>query len=170
MFYEYLGEIFRLVKRADDGAWFVSYDHPREPRFISELEKKSMRQTAPPASLMKCVEKESTEGQKRREALISPLIFNEKCIFDRKVRRKEAENVAQNNQTTVHRIQLLYYKYLAGRPLVEEREAVERPKTDTERTYAWAIEEFYYSAKKFSLKTVYDLMILALIIREIRDH
>ena len=161
MFYEYLGEIFRLVKRADDGAWFVSYDHPREPRFISELEKKSMRQTAPPVSFMKCVEKESTEGQKRREALISPLIFNEKCIFDRKVRRKEAENVAQNNQTTVRRIQLLYYKYLAGRPLVEEREAVKRPKTDTERTFAWAIEEFYYSAKKFSLKTVYDLMILA---------
>ena len=86
MFYEYLGEIFRLVKRADDGAWFVSYDHPREPRFISELEKKSMRQTAPPASLMKCVEKESTEGQKRWEALIYPLIINEKCIFDRKER------------------------------------------------------------------------------------
>ena len=90
MFYEYLGEIFRLVKRADDGAWFVSYDHPREPRFISELEKKSMRQTAPPVSFMKCVEKESTEGQKQREALISPLIINEKCIFDRKERRREA--------------------------------------------------------------------------------
>lgn len=161
MFYEYLGEMFRLVKREEDGAWFVSYDHPREPRFISELEKKSMRQKAPPDSFMKCMEKESTEGQKRREALIYPLIINEKCIFDRKERRREAEKVARNNQTTVRRVQLLYYKYLAGRPLVEEREAVERPKTDTEKTFAWAIEAFYYSAKKFSLKTTYDLMILA---------
>ncbi len=161
MFYEYLGEIFRLLKQEEDGAWFISYDHPREPRFISESEKKSMRQVAPPASFLKCVEKESTEGQKRREALIFPLVINEKCIFDRKERRKEAEKVAQNNQTTVRRIQLLYYKHLAGRPLVEEREVVEKPKTDAEKIFAWAIEEFYYSAKKFSLKTVYDLMILA---------
>ena len=161
MFYEYLGEIFRLVKREENGAWFVSYDHPREPKFIFESEIKSMLQMAPPASFMKTMEKESTEGQKRREALINPLIINEKCIFDRKERRREAERVAINNQTTIRRIQLLYYKYLAGRQLVEEREAVERTKTDMEKTFAWAIEEFYYSAKKFSLKTVYDLMILA---------
>ena len=86
MFYEYLGEIFRLVKREEDGAWFVSYDHPREPKFVSKLEKKSMLQKTPPDSFMKCVEKESTEGQKRREALIYPLIINEKCIFDRRER------------------------------------------------------------------------------------
>lgn len=30
MFYEYLGEIFRLLKQEEDGAWFISYDHPRE--------------------------------------------------------------------------------------------------------------------------------------------
>ncbi len=166
MFYEYLGEIFRLVKREENGAWFVSYDHPREPKFISETEIKSMLQMAPPASFMKCVEKESTEGQKRREALIYPLISNEMYISNRKERRKEAEAIAKSNQTTVRRIQLLYYRHLAGRPLVEEREAVERPKTDEEKTFAWAIEQFYYSAKKFSLKTAYDLMLLARFVDE----
>ena len=166
MFYEYLGEIFRLIKRTDEGAWFVSYDHPREPKFISESEIKSMLQMAPPTSFIKAMEKESTEGQKCREALISPLIINEKCIFDRKERRREAEKVAQSNQTTVRRIQLLYYKYLAGRPLVEEREVIEKPKTTIEKTFSWAIEEFYYSAKKFSLKTAYDLMLLARFVDE----
>ena len=86
MFYEYMGEIFRLVKRMEDGEWIISYDHPREPRFIPESENNSMTRIAFPADFLNRMEKESTEGQKRREALIYPLIINEKCIFDRKER------------------------------------------------------------------------------------
>ena len=160
MFYEYMGEIFRLVKRVEDGEWIISYDHPREPRFIPKSENNSMTRIAFPADFLNRMEKESTEGQKRREALIYPLIINEKCIFDRKERRKVAKKVAENNQTTIRRVQLLYYKHLAGRPLVEEREVIERPKTDLERVFSWAIEEFYYSAKRVSLQTAFDLMIL----------
>ena len=160
MFYEYMGEIFRLVKRVEDGEWIISYDHPREPRFIPESENNSMTRIAFPADFLNRMEKESTEGQKRRESLINPLIINEKCIFDRKERRKVAKEVAEDNQTTVRRVQLLYYKHLAGKPLVAERETIERPKTGVERVFSWAIEEFYYSAKRVSLQTAFDLMIL----------
>lgn len=161
MFYEYLGEIFRLVKRMDEGAWIISYDHPREPIFISESKEESMTKIAFPAGFLECMEKELTEGQKRREALIYPLITNERCMYDRKERRRVAKEVAVNNRTTIRRIQLLYYRYLAGRPLVEVREVVEKPKTDMEKVFTWAIEEFYYSAKRPTLQTSYDLMILA---------
>ena len=121
MFYEYLGEIFRSVFKSEKGLWIVSYDHPREPRFVLHEEVRSMEKIEPPKWFLKQVEKNPTMGQSQREALIRPLINNPECITDRKLRRRVASAVADENGTTIRRIQLLYYRHLAGRPLVEER-------------------------------------------------
>ena len=161
MFYEYSGEIFRSVSESENGLWIVSYEHPREPRFVFYEEMKVMEKIEPPEDFLRQTEKESTEGKKLRELLIQPLISNPECITDRKVRREIASEVAVENDTTIRRIQLLYYRYLAGRPLVEERKISERSETIDEKNFIWAIEEFYYSAKKVTLQTAYDLMLLA---------
>lgn len=161
MFYEYLGERFRSVFESENGLWIVSYDHPREPRFVLHEEVRSMEKIEPPKRFLKQVEKNPTMGQNQREALIRPLINNPECIIDRKLRRRVASAVADENGTTIRRIQLLYYRYLAGRPLVEERTVTKKPESLQEKNFAWAIEEFYYSAKKVSLQTAYDLMLLA---------
>ena len=161
MFYEYLGEVFRSVFESEDGLWIVSYDHPREPRFVLHEEVRAMEKIEPPKDFLKQTEKNPTEGQKYREDLIRPLIINPECIVNRKVRRRMASAVSDENGTTIRRIQLLYYRHLAGRPLVEERVVTKKPESLQEKNFAWAIEEFYYSAKKVSLQTAYDLMLLA---------
>ena len=56
---------------------------------------------------------------------------------------------------------MLYYRALAGRPLVEERVLPKKEETKEQKDFSWAIEEFYFSAKKMSLMSAYDLMLLS---------
>ncbi len=56
---------------------------------------------------------------------------------------------------------MLYYRALAGRPLVEERVLPPKEETLEQKNFSWAIEEFYFSAKKMSLRNAYDLMLLS---------
>lgn len=161
MFYEVSGEVFREALRAEDGAWLVSYEVPNAPRFVRDMELKSLKKVEAPLEYLRYQEKAPTEGQKKRRELIGPLLEDTCYISDRAARRKKAAGIAEENGSTVRRVQKLFYRYLAGRPLVEERKAAEKPETQEHRDFSWAIEEFYYSAKKMSLKTVYDLLLLS---------
>jgi len=161
MFYEISGERFREVLREEDGAWLVSYDNPGSPRFVSDKVLNTIEKIEAPLDFLQSKNKNLTEGQKSRLSLISPLIEDDTSISNRTVRNEKIKKIAETNHTTVRRIQKLYYRYLAGRSLVEERKPVVRPETEEEKDFAWAINNFYYSAKKMSLRTVYDLLLLS---------
>lgn len=161
MFYEASGEVFRQVLKAEDGAWLISYEEPNAPRFVRDTELKSLKKVEAPADYLRYQEKEPTEGQKKRRELIAPLLENPLYIWDKAARRKKAAEIADAHRSTVRRIQKLFYRYLAGRPLVEERKPTEKPETQEQKDFSWAIEEYYYSARKMSLKTVYDLLLLS---------
>lgn len=161
MFYEISGEIFRIVKESSEGSWLVSYEEPGTPRFVSADQLKAMGKAEVPAGFIRARERKTTDGQKRRLALIEPLLTNDSYIDNKEARRDKIREIARENQTTERRIQRLYYRHLAGRLLVEEREPVEKPETEVQRDFAWAINTFYYSAKKMSLRTAYDLLLLS---------
>lgn len=59
------------------------------------------------------------------------------------------------------RIQKLYFRHLAGRSLVEERKLPEKQETQEQKDFRWAVDTFYYSAKKMSLRSAYDMMLLS---------
>lgn len=59
------------------------------------------------------------------------------------------------------RIQKLYFRHLAGRSLVEERQIPKKTQTQEQKDFTWAVDTFYYSAKKMSLRSAYDLMLLS---------
>ena len=81
--------------------------------------------------------------------------------MDRCKRNKKIRESAKQNHTTVRRLQMLYYRALAGRPLVEERVLPPKEETQEQKDFSWAVEEFYFSAKKMSLRSAYDLMLLS---------
>ena len=161
MFYDILGERFREVLKTEGGSWIVSYDNPNSPRFVLSREMEDAKRILPPEGYVKSRGKELTDGQKKRMALIECLMENPEYITDRRKRNGKIRELAKSHHTTVKRIQKLYYRELAGRPLVEERQVKEKPQTEEQKDFSWAIEKFYFSAKKMSLRSAYDLMLLS---------
>lgn len=163
MFIDVSGEMFRIVLRVNDGAWIISYENPCTPKFVSGKELKSCPIVEPPQEYLKYIDKQKnpTDGQQKRLSLISELMEDGIYIMDRQRRNQRIKEIADREQTTVKRIQKLYFRHLAGRSLVEERQIPEKPQTQEQKDFTWAIDTFYYSAKKMSLRSAYDMMLLS---------
>lgn len=163
MFIYVLGEVFKVVLKENNGAWLVSYENPCTPKFVSEQELRTYPIIEPPQEYLKYIDKQKnpTGGQRKRLELISKLLEDDIYITDRQRRNQKIKEIADREQTTVKRIQKLYFRYLAGRSLVEERQIPEKPQTQEQKDFTWSIDTFYYSAKKMSLRSAYDLMLLS---------
>lgn len=163
MFVDVSGEVFKVVLKTENGAWLVSYENPCTPKFVSGKELKSYPIIEPPQEYLKYIDKQMnpTDGQRKRLELISELLEDDIYITDRQRRNQKIKEIAEREQATVKRIQKLYFRYLAGRSLVEERQIPEKPQTQEQKNFTWAIDTFYYSAKKMSLRSAYDLMLLS---------
>ena len=81
--------------------------------------------------------------------------------MDKQVRNEKIKEIAEREETTVKRIQKLYFRHLAGRSLVEERKLPEKQETQEQKDFRWSFYTFYYSAKKMSLRSAYDMMLLS---------
>lgn len=163
MFIDVSGEVFKVVLKENNGAWIVSYENPCTPKFVSEQELKTYPIIEPPQEYLKYIDKQKnpTDGQKKRLNMIVELVDSEIYITDKKIRNQKIKEIAEREQATVKRIQRLYFRHLAGRSLVEERQITEKPQTQEQKDFTWAVDTFYYSAKKMSLRSAYDLMLLS---------
>lgn len=163
MFIDVSGEVFKVVLRVTDGVWIISYENPCTPKFVSEQELRAYPIIEPPEEYLKYIDKQKnpTDGQQKRLSLIAELLEDDIYITDRQRRNQKVKEIADREQTTVKRIQKLYFRYLAGRSLVEERQITEKTQTQEQKDFTWAVDTFYYSAKKMSLRSAYDLMLLS---------
>lgn len=161
MFYEIAGELFRMLLNDANGAWLISYDNPRAPFFVAASQLITYKKvTAPKEYLYISGQDYSMTGAEyQRLELIKPLIENDEAIIDRKYRAELADEIASKNNTTQRRIMKVFFKYLAGRCLIEKKE-MKPEKIDVYEDFKWAINQFYFSAKKMSLKDAYDAMLL----------
>lgn len=161
MFYEVSGEVYREILKDLEGVWLVSYENPVSPKFVRAEELKTYERIEPPAEYLRLAEKSPTDGQKKRINLIQELTEDTIYISDRQLRNMKIKEIAEREGITVKRIQKLFFRYLAGRSLVEERQASVKEQPDEKKEFAWAIDTFYYSAKKMSLRNAYDMMLLS---------
>ena len=163
MFIDISGEVYRIVLKAESGAWIISYENPCSPYFVSEQDLKLYPRIEPPQEYLKYIDRQKnpTEGQRKRLELIAELMEDELYIMDKQIRNRKIKELAEREGSTVKRIQKLYFRQLAGRSLVEERKLPEKPETQEQKNFRWAIDTFYYSAKKMSLRSAYDMMLLS---------
>ncbi|WP_373261867.1 integrase catalytic domain-containing protein [Hungatella hathewayi] len=163
MFYMIGLERFHTVLKEEGGEWIISYDQPSAPLWVSEELLQMYQNITVPEKYLINRRKEISEAEKRRMEMIQPLIADEQCIKCKKRRRMEARKISQNHQTTEKRILRLYYQYLATGTLLKVKEPRKRDDSQKEqyKNFEWAIRTFYYSAKRISLQTAYDMMLLA---------
>lgn len=152
-----LGETYRLLLREPEGKWLISWDHPSAPFYISDVNLADFERIATPESFPLDAQEKLTEAQKRRLALIEPLLKEQRYITDRKLRKDLAVQIASEHDTTPKRVLRIYYRYLAtGRVFHLKSSAPPRK----EPLFDQAIRQYYFSAKRFSLRTTYEMLLL----------
>lgn len=158
MFLDVNGECFRILKQEADGAWLISYHEPGPPRFVLQDELDIYERVPAPKEFLQKRTEEMSEAECVRFSLIRPLLDNEDCISDKTARQRIAAESAEANGTNSRRILRLYYQYLATGIIIKKKPQ-NRRSTEYESIYKWAINHFYFSAKRPSLRDAYDLML-----------
>ncbi len=150
-FVERNGEKFKVLASDGSGAWLISYDSPAAPFFVGDMD--AYQRTVPPSAQDGEL---SAAGQKRLE-LIQPLLdAGDAAVMDRQYRLQVSKDIAERHSTTPRTVLKLYYRYLATGQLLSPKARAPSVNSD----YEWAIRTFYFSAKKLSLRSAYEMMLL----------
>ena len=151
------GEIYRLLLQNEDSCWMISFDDStRCPFCITAAELDSFQRVPAPQDFAPEDQDLSPAAQKRL-ALIQPLLDRDMdAVADRQLRLSIAKDIAKKRNTTPRRVLRLYYRYLATGQVAFSKN---RENTVND-TYEWAIKTLYFSAKRFSLRATYDMMLV----------
>lgn len=160
MFYLIGIDIYHTVLHENDGEWIVPYNKVGEPQFVKYDFLLKCEKIEIPADFIKNQEKNNmTEVQKNKKKIIEPLLLDSECIKSRKKRNEIAKIQEINTGIKKRTILSLYFTYLSRGTLYKNIKKKKRADADTEN-FTKAINQYYYSAKKMSLRTAYDLMLL----------
>lgn len=151
------GEIYRILLENKDTFWLISFENPMERPFCIAASELDSFQRVPMPQNFAPEEHNLSSAAQQRLALIQPLLDrNMEAIIDRKLRLSIAKDIAKQQNTTPRRVLRLYYRYLAtGQVAFSKNREV-----TVNDTYEWAIKTLYFSAKKFSLRATYDMMLV----------
>jgi len=151
------GEIYRILLENEDTFWLISFENPMERPFCIATSELDSFQRVPMPQDFAPEEQNLSFAAQQRLALIQPLLDQgEDAIIDRQVRLSIAKDIAKQQNTTPRRVLRLYYRYLAtGQVAFSKNREV-----NVNKAYEWAIKTLYFSAKKFSLRATYDMMLV----------
>ncbi len=148
------GAIYRVLLETPAGCWLIDCNGPSPPFFEVSLDR--YERVPAPNSWMD--EHTITPAQEVRLRMIQPMMDCDDCISDKTLRYKMAAEAAQQHQTTTRRILRLYYRYLATGQVTTRREP--RKRTQNNQAIERAIRRYYFGAKRLSLRSAYEMMLL----------
>ena len=157
-FYQDAELLFREVKRTEDGSWLACCSSPTSaPFFVCKQNMEQFDSVEAPEEIVRAFapDVKRTPAELKRLALIQPLLEDESCITDRCKRKALAESIAEKEKTTARRILRLFYQYLSTGVLMGKKQRSVVRNAD----FDWAINTFYFSSKKLSLRAAYELML-----------
>ena len=156
MFVRIAGVRFRVLQQDAGGAWVIAYDEYQMPVYINRDELECAERITAPEEYVRNRERPMSAAQQQRYDMLRPALDDARCITDEAHRAEVFAAIAREHNTTVRRLRRLYHAYLAYGSLTKgkPREIIRR--TDFEA----AIRKYYFSAKRNSLRTAYELFIL----------
>lgn len=150
-FVERNGALFKALASDGGGAWLISHDSPAAPFFVVDM---AAYQRALPPQLP---DSELSAAAQKRLELIRPLLdAGDTAVMDKQYRLQVSRDIAERHSTTPRTVLKLYYRYLATGQLLSPKARAPSVNSD----YEWAIRTFYFSAKKLSLRSAYEMMLL----------
>lgn len=150
-FVERNGALFKVLASDGSGAWLISYDSPAAPFFVGDMD--AYQRTVPPSAQ----DGELSAAAQQRLELIQPLLdAGNAAVMDRQYRLQVSKDIAERHSTTSRTVLKLYHRYLATGQLLSPKARAPSVNPD----FDWAIKTFYFSAKKLSLRSAYEMMLL----------
>mgnify|MGYP003369890678 CR=1 FL=1 len=159
---EYKGKKFRILLYDENGAWMICGDGKTKPRYMS---REVMKQTTPAAAPIPqestTISQKRQKTKKKRLEIIQSLIKDQRCIWDTEYRKKLICDSSKENSTSERTIARYYWAYLAQgeNGLLPETKNPDSPKTAEHMCMTQALNKYYYSPRKMSLKMTYQMMI-----------
>lgn len=150
------GEPYNVLLSGEYGAWMISYDQPKMPVYVDSGAFEAYERIEPPAEYVAASSKKRSTAAESRYQLILPLLRDIRSITDAEFRNALIKQIAEESNTTVQRVRNLYFRYLATGRLLDDKPR----KTSRKPEFDKAIRNYYFSAKRNSLRTTYELMLL----------
>jgi len=152
------GERLTVLINGIFGAWLISYDEPASPFFVTPEEFVTYERIEAPEELIDAIEKDKhrTEAAEKRYQAIKPMLLDIRCITDAQYRHERAVLLSKEFKVDKRTIKRNYYRYLATNSLLTPKPR-ERKRN---KLFDDAIQKYYFSAKRHSLYTTYELMLL----------
>lgn len=148
-----LAAVFRVLIETPVGCWLIDCNGPSPPFFAADISRYE-RVPAPDCWMRN---QQATPAQIARLNMIQPLLDCDNCISDKSLRYRMAADAAQQHQTTTRRILRLYYRYLATGQLTQKRS---QQTGKSNQMIERAIRRYYFGAKRLSLRSAYEMMLL----------
>lgn len=160
-FLEYHYTVYRQLTQCTTGAWVIAYDEPVCPVFWDKEQlQEAVRAFIPEEVLDETpLTKAQEQRMENRYKIILPLLEDERCLADGKLRGQYIEKAAEEAAISTRTVRRYYYAYLAGgkRGLLRAQSHPVRAEGIHTANIAKGLNRFYYSMKKFSLQTAYEL-------------
>ena len=151
------GETFRVLHKTRDTLWLIAFDTPTQRPFCVTAAEMEAFQRVPTPPEFVSDESDLSPAAEKRLAAIQPLLdLGSAAVTDRQLRLSVSKDIALRLHTTHKRVLRLYFRYLATGQISFSKKRERNVKDD----YDWAIKTFYFSAKKFSLRASYDMMLV----------
>lgn len=148
-----LDAVFRVLIETPVGCWLIDCNGPSPPFFAADIS----RYERVPAPDCWMENQQATPAQIARLNMLQPLLDCDNCISDKSLRYRMAADAAQQHQTTTRRILRLYYRYLATGQLTQKRS---QQTGKSNQMIERAIRRYYFGAKRLSLRSAYEMMLL----------
>lgn len=137
-------------------------DGKTKPRYMSkEMMKQTIPLAAPEPQDHTEISIKRQRTQKKRLKIIQSLIKDKRCIWDAEHRQRLIHNSSKESAISERTIARYYWAYLAQgeNGLLPETKKAITPKTAEHMCMTQALNKYYYSPRKMSLKMTYQMMI-----------
>lgn len=160
------GRVYKVL--ADDGnvLWVIDYENPCAPRVVRQDDNEPFETVPVPDDYIqeRNVSQALFDTASKRYDILRPMISNNLYIADSNERHKTVAKIAADAGISEKTLQRWYYSYLAyGESGLYPAPKIKKDKAlppEHEKKIASALSKYYYSPKKRSLRTTYEMMLL----------
>lgn len=159
-------KVYKVVAESEDAIWVIDYDNPCAPKMVKQDGLVNLEEIPVPDDYMQesVVSRAIYDTAKKRLNILSPMLSNSVYITNSAARQGVLTQIAQNTGISNKTLKRWYYSYLAyGERGLCPASKIKKSKTlpqEHEKKIASALSKYYYSPKKRSLKTTYEMMLL----------
>lgn len=159
-------KVYKVVAESDDAIWVIDYDNPCAPKMVKQDGLVNLEEIPVPDDYMQesVVSRAIYDTAKKRLGILSAILSDNAYITNAALRQRAIAKIAQDARVSQKTLKRWYYSYLAyGERGLCPASKIKKSKTlpqEHEKKIASALSKYYYSPKKRSLKTTYEMMLL----------